>query len=159
MPSDLVFGCVMLAASVGYYLLATAIPESLLDDVIGPQGLPKAYALLLAGLSILQIIRSLPRRRDGAMMSAVSRSGQLRALWRAGGMLAIGAGYLVVVPWIGYIPSIAGLLFVTILYQKGGSRRRAAVVAVSGALFFWLLFVLLLGIPQPAGFWTSLVPK
>ena len=156
MPSDLVFGCVMLAASVGYYLLATAVPRSLLDDVIGPQGLPKAYALLLAGLSILQIMRSLLRRRDGAMMSAVSRSGQLRSLWRAGGMLAIGAGYLVVVPWIGYIPSIAGLIFVTILYQKGGSRRRAAVVAVSGALFFWVLFVQLLGIPQPAGSWPFL---
>lgn len=159
MPSDLVFGCIMLAASGGYYLLATAIPQSLLDDFIGPQGLPKAYALLLAGLSILQIVRSLPRRRAGATMSAVPRGGQLRALWRAGGMLAIGAAYLVMVPWVGYIPSIAGLIFVTILYQKGGSRRRAAVVAVSGALFFWLLFVLLLGIPQPAGFWTSMLPK
>jgi hypothetical protein len=31
-----------------------------------------------------------------------------------------------------------------------------ALVSVSGAVFFWLLFVLLLGIPQPAGFWPSL---
>ena len=157
MPRDLVFGCGMLALSGAYYLLATTIPYSLLDDAIGPQGLPKAYALLLAALSILQIIRALARRPSVAAVPAAPRSGQLRALWRAIGMLMIGVAYLVVVPWLGYVASIAGLIFVTILYQNSSGRRRAAAVAVSGALFFWLLFVQLLGIAQPAGFWTSLL--
>ena len=156
MPRDLAFGCGMLAFSGGYYLLARAIPSSLLDDAIGPQGLPKAYALLLACLSIVQIIHSLIRRSEREPLSSVPRSSQLRALWRALGMLVIGAAYLVIVPWLGYVSSIAGLILVTILYQHGVGRRRAVAVAVSGALFFWLLFVLLLGIPQPSGFWTSL---
>lgn len=150
------FGCGMLALSGGYYLLASSIPRSLLDDAIGPQGLPKVYAFLLGGLSILQIIRALIGPRVPATASSAPRRGQLRALWRASGMLMIGAVYLVVVPWLGYIPSIAGLIFATILYQHGVERRHAASVAVSGALFFWLLFVWLLGIPQPSGFWASL---
>jgi hypothetical protein len=31
-----------------------------------------------------------------------------------------------------------------------------AVVAVSGAVFFWVLFVAVLGIPHPPGIWPSL---
>jgi hypothetical protein len=31
-----------------------------------------------------------------------------------------------------------------------------AVVALSGAVFFWVLFVVVLGIPHPPGIWPSL---
>jgi hypothetical protein len=60
------------------------------------------------------------------------------------------------VPWLGYTLSLAGLIFATIRYQRGEGAWRAGVVATTGAVFFWLLFVRLLGIPQPAGFWPSL---
>ena len=33
--------------------MAAGIPESLLADAIGPQGLPRTYALLLAALSLV----------------------------------------------------------------------------------------------------------
>ena len=46
---DLVFGTATLALSAGYYLMAGRIPESQLADAIGPQGLPRTYALLLGG--------------------------------------------------------------------------------------------------------------
>jgi hypothetical protein len=72
-------------------------------------------------------------------------------------MLAIGVGYILLVPWLGYIPSLAGLIFATTYYQGGSVNRQVAVVALSGAVFFWLLFVVLMGIPQPAGFWPSLL--
>jgi putative tricarboxylic transport membrane protein len=154
MQRDLVFGCATLALSGGYYLLAAALPHSLLDDAIGPQGLPKAYAFLLAGLSVFQIARALVRRPAAA---APRQGGHLQRLRRAMGMLMIGAAYLACVPWLGYFLSLAGLIFATIRYQGGEGVRRAATIAVTGALFFWLLFVLLLGIPQPAGFWPSLL--
>ena len=76
--------------------------------------------------------------------------------WRVVGMLGIGVGYIVVVPWLGYVPSLAGLIVATTYCQGGAANRRGAVVAVSGAVFFWLLFVVLLRIPQPQGFWPSL---
>jgi putative tricarboxylic transport membrane protein len=155
MQRDLVFGCATLALAGGYYLLSAALPHSLLDDAIGPQGLPKAYAVLLAGLSVLQIARALVRR-PAAAAPAPRQGGHLHKLRRAMGMLMIGAVYLALVPWLGYILSLAGLILATIRYQGGAGVRRAATIAVTGALFFWLLFVLLLGIPQPAGFWPSL---
>lgn len=77
-------------------------------------------------------------------------------MWRVAGMLAIGVTYVAVVPWLGYVLSITGLIVATTYNQGGGFDRRVAIVALSGALFFWLLFVVLLGIPHPAGFWPSL---
>ena len=77
-------------------------------------------------------------------------------LARVAGMLLIGVVYIIAAPWVGYIPSIAALILVTVYYQGGAINPRVALVSVSGAAFFWLLFVFVLGIPQPAGFWSSL---
>ena len=139
-------GCLMLALAGGYFAAATFIPESQLADEVGPQGLPKTYAVVLAALSLILIVKS----------AAATPDGQRYALGRVGGMLLIGVIYIIAAPWIGYIPSIAALILVTIYYQGGAINRRVALVSVSGAVFFWLLFVFVLGIPQPAGFWSSL---
>ena len=136
----------MLAVAGGYYAAATLIPESQLADAVGPQGLPKTYAIVLAALSLVLIVKS----------AASTPDQQRYALGRVGGMLLIGMIYIVAAPWIGYIPSIAALILVTIYYQGGAINRRVALISVSGAVFFWLLFVFVLGIPQPAGFWSSL---
>jgi hypothetical protein len=71
-------------------------------------------------------------------------------------MLAIGVAYLVVVPWLGYVLSLAGLIGATASLQGGGLDRRAIAVAIGGAIVCWLLFVVLMRSPQPAGFWLSL---
>jgi hypothetical protein len=157
MDKDFVFGCATLALAAGYYLAAAAIPQSQLADAIGPQGLPKVYAILLAGLSLILMVKALARRRVASTPSSVSRGAQRRVLWRVAGMLAIGILYIVVVPWLGYILSLAGLIFATTYYQGGAVNRQVALVAVSGALFFWLLFVMLLHIPQPPGLWPSML--
>ena len=146
MKKDLVLGCLMLAVAGSYYAAATFIPESQLSDAVGPQGLPKTYAVVLAGLSLVLIAKS----------AAATPDGQRYALGRVAGMLVIGVVYIIAAPWIGYIPSVAALILVTIYYQGGAINRRVALVSVSGAVFFWLLFVFVLGIPQPAGFWPSL---
>ena len=72
-------------------------------------------------------------------------------------MLAIGIIYIVVVPWLGYLLSLAGLIFATTYYQGGAVNRQVAIVALSGAVFCWALFVLLMGIAQPPGLWPSLL--
>jgi putative tricarboxylic transport membrane protein len=169
---DFALGCLVLAVAVGYYAASTFIPESQLADAIGPQGLPKTYAVVLALLSFVLIGQSLPRRvrkdpayvlqslprrvpKDPAYGAAQESAHSPRALWRVGGMLLIGVIYIIAAPWIGYIPSLAALILATTYYQGGAINRHVALVSVSGAVFFWLLFVLLLGIPQPAGFWPS----
>jgi hypothetical protein len=144
---DLVFGAACLAVAAGYYLMASAIPESALSDSVGAQGLPKTYAVVLGALSLVLIARS--ARQQSSVKAPAS-------LARVAGMLLIGILYLAVVPWLGYILSLAGLIAATTDYQGGGLSPRVALVSLSGAVFFWVLFVAVLGIPHPPGIWPSL---
>jgi putative tricarboxylic transport membrane protein len=144
---DLVFGGACLALAAGYYLMASAIPESALSDSVGAQGLPKTYAVVLGALSLVLIARS--ARQQSAVKAPAS-------LARVAGMLLIGIVYLAVVPWLGYILSLAGLIAATTYYQGGDLSPRVALVSLSGAIFFWVLFVAVLGIPHPPGIWPSL---
>jgi uncharacterized membrane protein YfcA len=157
MDKDVFFGTATLAISVAYYSMATAIPTSQLADAIGPQALPKAYAVLLALFSLVLIGRSLARPRNGRPRTAATKPPERSPLWRVAGMLGIGVLYLLVSPWLGYVLSIAGLLLATTYYQGGTVNRQVAMVAASGAIFFWFLFVVLMGIPQPPGWWPSLL--
>jgi len=184
----------MLALAIGYYLLAVQIPESQLADAVGPQGLPRIYAYVLGGLSLVLIARA--RRASSTEPISPPRSGRLKParpgppegghyvqeesalevqeetapepgvqspeprgrsqVFRAFGVIVIGAVYIVTVPWLGYLVSLAALIAATTYYQGGGLNRRVAIVSVSGALLFWLLFVAILGIQHPAGLWPSL---
>jgi hypothetical protein len=159
MSKDLVCGSVTLALAIVYYVLADAIPRSLLSDGVGPGGLPKAYAIGLAVLSAILIVRALRERRLAAAAAPADpevKAAQRLAVRRAAGLLAIGALYVAALPYLGYVLSLALLLGATTYYQGGALTRRVGIVAVCGAVFFWLLFVWLLHIPQPAGFWPEL---
>jgi putative tricarboxylic transport membrane protein len=150
MSKDLMLGCATLAIAAGYYAMAASIPQSLLADAVGPQKLPQIYAVLLASLSLLVIVRSvLKSGAAGGPPRAVTR-------WQPAAMLAIGILYLVAVPWLGYMLSLVCVITATAFCQSGRVDRRLLVIAASGAVCFWLLFVALLGIPQPPGVWPSL---
>jgi hypothetical protein len=136
----------MLVVSVAYYQMATSVPVSRLADAIGPQGLPKVYGLMLAALSLVVVVNA--RRAPSESRSAKTRSGALRAI----GMITIGVAYIVLAPWIGYLLAISALILATTYYQGGTIGRHAALVALGGGVFFWVLFVVLMGIHQPPGF-------
>jgi hypothetical protein len=166
--SDFAFGAAMLALGAGYYAMTAGIPDSQLADAVGPQGLPRTYAVMLAALSLLLIIRSLTRqvrltptvrlKPDTASAGGIRLQPDSRAtMSRVAGMLAIGILYIVVVPWLGYLLSLAGLIFATTYYQGGAVNRRVAFVALSGAACCWVLFVRVMGIAQPPGLWPSLL--
>jgi hypothetical protein len=59
-------------------------------------------------------------------------------------------------PFLGYIVSVALMLAAVMLYQGLPFSRRTGLVAAGGALFLYGLFGLLLGIPVPMGFWVAL---
>jgi ABC-type Mn2+/Zn2+ transport system permease subunit len=150
---DLALGSVMLAVALAYYWLTTQVPESALDDAVGPVGLPRFYAIMLVVLCVVVIVRSLL-----VMSRRTSQQGDdvPRWSWRFAGMLLIGVVYVAIVPWLGYLLSIALLIASTAWYQGGTLHRRVVIVAASGALLLWLLFVAILRIPQPPGAWTSI---
>ena len=162
---DLLFGTATLVVAVVYYSLATAIPASDLSDPIGPQGLPKIYAVLLAGLALILLARSLPRvhshpepaNPEPQILEPSKPASQGSRAARVAGMLLIGIAYIVVLPWLGYFVSIAALLTFTIYLQGGSIDGRTILVSLSGAAVFWLLFIWLLGIQYPAGIWPSVI--
>ncbi|MBI3049226.1 MAG: tripartite tricarboxylate transporter TctB family protein [Acidobacteria bacterium] len=158
MNRDLALGTSGAVIAGGYYWLAATIPDSALADAVGPQGLPIVYAVVLLLLSLILVARSLRTAnlepRTQALGSRIPAPGF--HLPRVLGMLAIGVVYIAVVPWLGYVVSLAGLLFAVTWYLGGVISRTIAIVAVSGAIVFWLLFVRLLGIAHPTGVWGQL---
>ena len=160
MNRNLLFGGASLVLALVYYVMADAIPTSLLADAVGPGGLPKAYAVVLGGLSLLLMLRAaVQRRRAGASAGAERKepAAQPAQYLRVAGLLGIGALYIIAVPWLGYAVTLALLIAATAYYQGGALTRRLALVSIVGALFFWFLFVFVLRIPQPPGFWPELV--
>jgi hypothetical protein len=159
MNRDLVFGLAALAMALVYYTLASTIPPTRLADPIGPQGLPRTYSFVLAALSIVLIVRS---RRTGANREPAATEPRTsepskHRLVRVAGMLLIGIAYIVVLPYLGYVVSIAILIAVTTYLQGGTLSGRTVLVALSGAVLFWTVFIWLLRIQYPAGLWPSLI--
>lgn len=147
MPRNAILGSITLAISLVYFQLASAVPVSQLADAIGPQGLPRVYALLLGTLSLMLIVSAVVNRKS----RPPAPTAQAVALPRAAGTLLIGVIYILVLPWAGYLFSIAALILVTSYYQGGSLSRTGVIVALGGGTFFWLLFVMLMGISMPAG--------
>jgi putative tricarboxylic transport membrane protein len=160
---DLVFGSATLALAAIYYALTVTIPQSDLADPIGPQGLPKTYAVVLAVLSIVLIARSIRRRANLEPANPEPTNPEplipdpRSPIPRVIGMLLIGVAYIVVLPWLGYLLSVAALIAVTTYFQGGSINRRSILVAIAGALCFWMLFIWLLRIQYPAGLWPSVI--
>ena len=145
MKKDLVSSAILLVIAGLYYLAATGIPTSTLEDEVGPRGLPVVLAALLAMVAILIGSRALvtaPATGDAPK--------DAEAPWpRALGMWCIGAAYIPVAEFLGYWLALLLLIGVVALYEGMKFSWRTAAVALGGATFFWLLFDVLLGVRVP----------
>lgn len=147
MTRDRVLGAVLLLVAGAYYRAAAALPASDLADAVGPAGLPRAYAVVLALLAVILLLRS----RRSIPGPAVS----VHTLRRVAGLCAIGVVYIAAVPWLGYPVAVAGLLVGTTFYQGGRLDRTVVTVGIVGAAVLWIVFVRVLGVAQPAGAWLE----
>lgn len=165
MTRDAWIGVVFLAFSVVYWIAADGIRISPLDGPVTAAGLPKSLAYALGALAVLLIARSLALKRLAAGKPAASAAeapsenepSDRRLHLRALGMLGLGLGYLLVVPYLGYTLSIIGLLLAAALYIGARSGARILAFAGVGGVFFYLLFVQFLHIPLPPGLWPDLL--
>lgn len=165
MTRDAWIGVVVLGCAVLYWLGADGIRVSPLDDPVGAGGLPKALAYALGGLAVLLIARSLALKRVAAGKPAAAAEAPaeasgpsvLRRHLRALGMLALGVGYLLLVPYLGYTLSIIGLVLAASLYIGASFGAKTLAIAGLGGVFFYLLFVQFLHIPLPPGIWPDLL--
>ncbi len=157
MARQLTCSAILLLIAVGYYSVASQITRSALADEVGPAGLPVVYALVLAAVALALATKAvfrplLLRTVDATATADEPPLGFL--LRRAGGVFAIGIGYLLIVPLAGYFLTLVLVIAAMALYQGERASARLATIAVAGAAVFWLLFVGLLGIPMPT-LWGS----
>jgi FtsH-binding integral membrane protein len=156
MNRDFVAGFIGLLIAMSYYAMALNIQNSQLADDVGPGGLPKIYGMLLAGFSIVLMLRARFRPEPvDAKQRPVTE--EIFAAKRGLGILLIGVAYILAVPYLGYPLAIAVVIAVAALYNGGSLSLRMAGIAVLGAFGLWFVFVFLLHIGQPAGIWPDLI--
>ncbi|EUB99498.1 hypothetical protein PMI07_005779 [Rhizobium sp. CF080] len=157
MNKDLLSGAALLAVAGTYYTWSTQIADSTLSDEIGADGLPKVLSVLLAILAACLIGRALLAVRLHAVAATTGKADEEEEdenapLPRALGFLLFGAAYVFLLPFVGYIVATALLIGGIALYE--GAQRRSWIVpaaAIGGAVFYWAIFVKLLGVNQPMG--------
>ena len=155
---DLAGGLIVLAIAILYYLAIGDLAESSLADDVGAGGLPRILAFVLAGFGVVLVARACI---DGALSPAARAStsapppteddDHVSPMPRALGLLAFGVAYVVLVPIIGYLPAIALLIGSVALYEGAPRNWKTLVIAIGGALAFWGIFVKILGVHQPSG--------
>ena len=164
MPRNLIGGIATIVIGAAYLLMASGIRASALSDSVGPAGFPKALAYAMIGLGLILCLQSLvaflARRRavvvaggpavTGADAGAEDFGG-MHGILRAAGMLALGIVYLLIVRYLGYVPSIALLIVAASLYLGTPLSWAVVAIGIAGSLVYWAVFVLILGIPQPPG--------
>ncbi len=156
MNKDLLSGAVLLAVAGTYYTWSTQIADSTLSDEIGADGLPKMLAIILGILAVCLIGRALLamglRPATAPAANAEEEEDDNAPMPRALGFLAFGAAYVLLLPFVGYIIATALLIGAIAIYE--GAPRRSWIVpvaAIGGGLFYWAIFVKLLGVNQPIG--------
>lgn len=146
MKQEIAGGAGLLALAILYLFSASGIPQSTLSDDVGARGMP----YLLGGLLIVVSV-AIMARGVFALVATPSQDDETSSLPRALGVLAC-AGLYVVIAWLaGYIVATAITLLAIMLYEGAKFNVKVFAIAVIGALFFWLSFVVFLGVEQPVG--------
>lgn len=166
MTRELVGGIAAILLGSGYLATALQIRASALADAVGPAGIPKALAVVMIALGVVLCVQSLLAGRRKRALEPIDRDAEqldqevegigFAGILRAGGLLAIGIAYLMIVRTVGYVPAIGALIVACALYGGAALTWRVFAIGIVGALFYWVLFVLILGIPLPAGILSSI---
>lgn len=139
---DLLLATLAAALAALYWRAADELPRSLLSDAVGADGLPKLLATALLVAAMLLAGRAL-WKRDGR--AALPPAEHLRPL----GIPAIGIGYVLLAPLLGYPLALGLLIAATIIYFGARAPRAILACAVLGAAALWLVFVKALGVAMP----------
>jgi putative tricarboxylic transport membrane protein len=153
MTKDLLSGVALLGISGTYYTWSTYIADSTLSDEVGAGGLPRALAVVLAILGVILIARTLLVARAAAPANAAAADdGEEQAsLPRGIGFLLIGAAYVFLLPFVGYIIATALMIAAVAVYEGAPKTWVIPAAALGGGVFYWAIFVKLLGVHQPMG--------
>jgi putative tricarboxylic transport membrane protein len=149
MRREFACGAMILALAVAYFFAAAEVPQSMLSDDVGADGVPKAIAVVLAILGVAQLARAASARRV-AGPDELSQD-EIAAHLRSIGVIAIGIVYILAAPYLGYPLAATALIFAMSVYAGMPISLHLAAVSVGGGFVMWLMFVKALGIAMPVG--------
>ena len=131
-----IVGVVLVIASTAYLLEARGFVAGFIADPIGPRAFPVLIGalLLISCLALLRAPSALPPWS-----------------WRHTGLMALLAGYVLVLNGAGFIITTT-LLTSCLVALFGGPFRRGVVLSFLLSVSIFLLFVHVLAIPLPRGF-------
>jgi cell division protein FtsW (lipid II flippase) len=155
MNREFACGALVLALAVVYFVAAVDVPQSILSDEVGADGVPKAIAVVLAFLGVAQLVRAATARR-AAGPDDLSHD-DIKAHLGAIGVIAIGAIYVLVAPYLGYPLAVTALIFAMSVYAGMPISLRLAAVSAGGGFVMWLMFVKALGVAMPVGLFGRLL--
>ena len=140
-------GAALLALAIVYLIGASNIPHSTLSDEVGARGIPYLLGVLLAlvasGIIAKAAFASAPAEQGGEQENA--------SFPRVLGLLGCAALFIGVSWLAGYLVAGVATLLAVMLYEGGRPGLSTVAIAIGGAVFFWLTFVLFLGVQQPVG--------
>jgi ABC-type xylose transport system permease subunit len=160
MTRDGIAGLICLALSIGMLLLTRGLPQSSFVPM-GPEFYPRIVLVIMAVLSVMLLASDLWRQRSqsaetgaGAEPAPIKRN-----YWLVGMTFAVFAGYVVLLPLVGY--RVATFLFMVALQSvidpPRGARRWVVVMvsALASAAVTYVVFDNYLSVLLPRGHWTG----
>ena len=147
--ANLLLGFLLILLGGWYLWLTTAAPRRRLPHDPGIMFVPQFLAGLLILLSVLlilqQIVSRMPRPKEAPPDRLDSRE------WRQTvGLLGVTAGYIALLPWLGFLFVTPVYLIVAMLLS--GARWRvsvgAAAVAVTGVIYVSFVYFFKVSLPS-----------
>ena len=156
MKSNLSLGAIIFLIGAAYIQQAGKIPRSSLDGAVSSSGFPLLIGWLLvagAGLLVIQTILTVFLFRPAKAVEEPKGVWESpgHSLLMAGGLVVLITLYLLLLPIAGYALSVFLLIIAATRYQGVLIDFSVVAVALVGSVILYCLFVLLLGLPLPAG--------
>jgi hypothetical protein len=158
MTRDGVAGLICLALSIGMLVLTRGLPQSSFVP-IGPDFYPRIVLVIMAALSVMLIASDLWRQRTQSTEAAAVPAPEKRNYRLVGITYAVFAGYVVLLPLVGY--RVSTFLFMAALQaviDPPHSARRWIVVmisAIASSAVTYVVFDNYLSVLLPRGLWTG----
>ena len=158
--ADRLTGFLGIAVSSIYVYQASLIEDSLLADAVGVAGVPTAIGYLMLAASVCLFLKSwLPTKQKAEASEDVEPGGSEHPHLKALGLLALLAGFVAIVPVLGFVVSIG--LFVSAVAYYAGARDAKTLMwcALITGPMLWLSFDYALEIHLPMGMWSQWIGK
>lgn len=141
-----IIAAALLAGLAGYLLLAAN--QLRIGNFRVPQTsfFPRVLAILLALLTVAELVRAL-----GQAESAAADRIPSEAWRRIGATLVIMMGFALVLEWLGFLLATFALMVFLLRAIDAPSWSKVFVIALATAALSYGLFAWLLGVPLPAG--------